>query len=151
MEARNYSLEITSLRNIILYKTDFETHTVLPCVTSWAGCFTNKHLWKTFPNKLEGKLKDNKTTVRQCQQRKTSKKILRCTFFLREIFLGAFFWGWRRSNFLGGNSSWGNFPGGSIFPGAIFQNTKQTYHKKINKWSNSTIEILEKDVKYVQS
>ena len=37
------------------HKTDFAIFTVLPFVTSWAMCFTDKYLWKTSPNKLRGK------------------------------------------------------------------------------------------------
>ena len=44
---RNCLLKITSLRAIILHKTDFAIFTVLPCATSWAMCLTDKYLWKS--------------------------------------------------------------------------------------------------------
>ena len=50
--ARNCLSEIMSLRAIISHKTDFAIFTVLPCVTSWAICLTDKYLWETSPNKL---------------------------------------------------------------------------------------------------
>ena len=55
MGARNYFLEIMFLRKTILYKTEFETLTVLPCLTRCSACFTDKYLWKTSFNKLRNK------------------------------------------------------------------------------------------------
>ena len=53
--ALNYAFEITSLRKIVLYETDFATFTVLSCVTSCPVCFTDKYLRKTSFNELRGK------------------------------------------------------------------------------------------------
>ena len=54
-----WTLEITlwklRLRKIILHKTDFAPFTVLPRVTSWPVCFTDKYLSKTSFNKPAGK------------------------------------------------------------------------------------------------
>ena len=55
MGARNCLLKIMSLRAIILHKIGFAIFTVLPCVTSWTMCLTDKYIWKTSPNKLRGK------------------------------------------------------------------------------------------------
>ena len=55
MGVRNYLLEITSLWEIILYKTDFATLTVLSCANSWPVCFSYRYFWKNSPNKLTGK------------------------------------------------------------------------------------------------
>ena len=53
--ARKCLLEFMYLGEIILHKTDFAILTVLPCVTSWAMCFTDKYLRRNSPNNLRGK------------------------------------------------------------------------------------------------
>ena len=46
---QNVSRKIKTWRYIV------GVFTVLPCVTNWAMCFTDKYLWKTSANKLRGK------------------------------------------------------------------------------------------------
>ena len=54
-----------SLPAIILHKTDFAIFTVLPCVTSWAMCLTDKYLWKTSPDKVSRKSKTLATSKQE--------------------------------------------------------------------------------------
>ena len=51
-DARNYWLEITCLRTIILHNADLVTLAISLCLTSAPVCLTEKYLGKGFPNKL---------------------------------------------------------------------------------------------------
>ena len=82
MSTRNCLLKIIYLLVIILHKTDFAIFTVLPCITSWAMCLTDKYLWKKSPNKLRG----NSLTPPTSKGELFVTLVNTANYFHREIF-----------------------------------------------------------------